>query len=46
MHDIGNSVNRTDHAHTGAILSYQILKEIGMPLNDIMIIMTAIGNHD
>lgn len=46
MHDIGNSVNRTDHAHTGAILSYQILKEIGMPLNDIMTIMTAIGNHD
>lgn len=46
MHDIGNSVNRNDHAHTGAILSYQILKGLGMPLDDIMTVMTAIGNHD
>lgn len=46
MHDIGNSVNRNDHAHTGAILAYQILKGLQMPLNDIMTVMTAIGNHD
>lgn len=46
MHDIGNSVNRNDHAHTGAILAYQILKDLQMPLNDIMTVMTAIGNHD
>lgn len=46
MHDIGNSVNRNDHAHTGAILAYQILKEMEMPLDDIMTVMTAIGNHD
>ena len=24
IHDIGNSVNRVDHAHTGAILAYNI----------------------
>lgn len=30
MHDIGNCVNRVDHAHSGAILSYQILKGMGM----------------
>ena len=29
MHDIGNCINRVDHAHTGAILAYQILKDIG-----------------
>lgn len=46
MHDIGNSVNRNDHAHTGAILAYQILKDLQMPLDDIMTVMTAIGNHD
>ena len=23
MHDIGNSINRHDHAHSGAILAYQ-----------------------
>jgi len=46
MHDIGNCVNRVDHAHTGAILSYQILKEMGMPIDEITEIMMAIGNHD
>ena len=28
MHDIGNSINRVDHAHTGAIMAYQILKDM------------------
>ena len=46
MHDIGNSINRNDHAHTGAILAYQILKSLGMPLEDAILISTAIGNHD
>lgn len=46
MHDIGNSVNRSDHAHSGAILAYQILKELGMPLEDAIIVMSAIGHHD
>ena len=46
MHDIGNSVNRVDHAHTGAILSYNILKNMNMEISDITEIMMAIGNHD
>ena len=46
MHDIGNAVNRTDHAHSGAILAYQILKEMGMDMEDRAEIMMAIGNHD
>lgn len=46
MHDIGNVVNRTDHAHSGAILAYQILKEMGMKMEDRTEIMMAIGNHD
>lgn len=46
MHDIGNCVNRTDHAHTGAILAYNILREMGMPIEEITEIMMAIGNHD
>ena len=46
MHDIGNVVNRTDHAHTGAIIAYQILKEMGMDMQDRTEIMMAIGNHD
>ncbi|MCI8587087.1 MAG: HD domain-containing protein, partial [Clostridia bacterium] len=46
LHDIGNAVNRIDHAHSGAILANQILKEIRMPAEDRMEILTAIGNHD
>ena len=46
MHDIGNCVNRVDHAHTGAILAYQILKDMGMNVEQRTEIMMAIGNHD
>ena len=46
MHDIGNCVNRVDHAHTGAILAYEILKDMGMDAERRTEIMMAIGNHD
>ncbi len=46
LHDIGNCVNRTDHAHSGAILAYQILKDMGMDAKERSEIITAIGNHD
>ena len=46
MHDIGNCINRVDHAHSGAILSYNILKDMGMPVEERTQIMMAIGNHD
>ena len=46
MHDIGNSVNRHDHAHSGAILAYGILKERNMELEQILTVTAAIGHHD
>ncbi|MBB5262996.1 hypothetical protein HNP82_000090 [Catenibacillus scindens] len=46
MHDIGNSINRNDHAHSGAILAYDILKARKMPLSDAICVACAIGNHD
>lgn len=46
MHDIGNCVNRVDHAHTGAVLAYNILKDMGMDVENRTEIMMAIGNHD
>lgn len=46
LHDIGNCVNRVDHAHTGAILAYNILKEMEMSAEERTEIMMAIGNHD
>lgn len=46
LHDIGNCINRIDHAQSGAILAYNILKDMGMNAKDRTEIMTAIGNHD
>lgn len=46
MHDLGNCINRVDHAHNGAILAYNILKDMGMPVEERTEIMMAIGNHD
>ncbi len=46
MHDIGNCINRVDHAHSGAILAYNILKDMGMPVDERTEIIMAIGNHD
>jgi hypothetical protein len=46
LHDIGNCVNRVDHAHTGAIIANNILKEMGMDVDERTEIMMAIGNHD
>ena len=46
LHDIGNCVNRTDHAHSGALLAYQILKDMGMEPKERTEIMMAIGSHD
>ncbi|OGC86495.1 MAG: phosphohydrolase [candidate division Zixibacteria bacterium RBG_16_48_11] len=46
MHDIGNVINRDYHAQCGAVLAYQLLTEAGLPQEDVLEIMAAIGNHD
>ena len=46
MHDIGNVVNRIDHAQSGAIMTFRILDKLGMDSSEIARIVTAIGNHD
>ena len=46
LHDIGNCINRKDHAQSGAILSYKILTRLGMSAPAAAEIMMAIGNHD
>ncbi|MGM9714494.1 MAG: HD domain-containing protein [Prevotella sp.] len=46
MHDIGNVVNRIDHAQSGAIMSFRILDKMGMSYEDIAKVIAAIGNHD
>ena len=46
LHDIGNLVNRIDHAQSGAVMAFRILDNMGMPADEIAIIVSAIGNHD
>jgi metal-dependent HD superfamily phosphatase/phosphodiesterase len=46
LHDIGNVINRDNHAHTSAILAHFILSEMNMPMDDILEVIAAIGNHD
>lgn len=46
IHDIGNMINRVDHAHNGAMLAFVLLKERGMPPADLAMIAGAVGNHD
>ena len=46
LHDIGNVINRADHPHSGAIMSFKILSDLEMDTKEIAQIISAIGNHD
>ena len=46
LHDIGNVVNRSDHPHSGALMCFKLLSDMGMDPKEIAQIMAAIGNHD
>ena len=46
MHDIGNVVNRSDHAISGATMAFRILDNMGMEPADVAAVITAIGHHD
>ena len=46
MHDIGNAVNRENHAEYGGILADSILQKLSCPLEDRITIMSAIAHHD
>ena len=46
MHDIGNVINRVDHAQSGAVMAFRILDKMGMEPAEVAAVVTAIGNHD
>ncbi len=46
LHDIGNVVNRIDHAQSGAIMAFRLLDRMGASAEDLAVIISAIGNHD
>lgn len=46
LHDIGNVINREEHAQSGAVMAFRILDNMGADPEDIATIINAIGNHD
>lgn len=46
LHDIGNMVGRVNHGQAGALLVRAILEDIGMDIEDIVLVMGAIANHE
>ena len=46
MHDIGNVVNRNNHAISGATMAFRILDNMGMEPSEVATVITAIGHHD
>ena len=46
LHDIGNVINRIDHAQSGAIMAFRLLDRMDAEPDEIATIITAIGNHD
>ena len=46
MHDIGNVINRLDHAQSGAVMAFRVLDKMGMDPTEIAQVISAIGNHD
>lgn len=46
LHDIGNAIHRENHALSGSMIAWQVLTRLGMPIEEAMVVMNAIGNHE
>lgn len=46
LHDIGNVISRQNHGQAGALLSYNILRRLGMDAQEMALVLGAIGNHE
>ncbi|SET22536.1 HD domain-containing protein [Anaerobranca gottschalkii] len=46
LHDIGNVVSRYNHGQSGAMIAYDILRNLKMDPEEIAVIIAAIGNHE
>jgi metal-dependent HD superfamily phosphatase/phosphodiesterase len=46
LHDIGNVVSRQNHPQTSALIAMPLLTEMGLPVEDIGLVVGAIGNHE
>ena len=45
LHDIGNVINRADHAQSGAVMAFRLLDRLEMPVEEICAVISAIGIH-
>jgi metal-dependent HD superfamily phosphatase/phosphodiesterase len=46
LHDIGNVITRVHHEQTGALIAMDILRRLGMDIEEIAVVAGAIGNHE
>lgn len=46
LHDIGNSIHRENHALSGSLMAWQILRRLEMDVEECATVMNAIGNHE
>ena len=46
MHDIGNAINRKNHAEYGGLLANDILKAYDLTVEDRITVVSAISHHD
>ena len=46
LHDIGNLISRKNHGITSALMAQKILEKMGLPLDSVIAVMSAIANHD
>jgi metal-dependent HD superfamily phosphatase/phosphodiesterase len=46
LHDLGNFISRTMHSQTGATITYDLLRDMGMSYGEVGIVLAAVGNHE
>lgn len=46
LHDIGNIINRCDHAQNSGFLAFELLRARNFPVNEVIAVTTAVGHHD
>ncbi|MBE0447053.1 MAG: HD domain-containing protein [Actinobacteria bacterium] len=46
LHDIGNSISRSFHAVSAALLAQSVLIRLGMDPEEMLVVMNALGNHE
>ncbi|MCX7780438.1 MAG: HD domain-containing protein [Negativicutes bacterium] len=46
LHDVANMINRYNHGTSGAIIAYHILSRLQMKPEEIVLVVSAIGNHE